>query len=85
MEYDTSTVNGGILRGRSARKRHSYDRVQPEQHDFNGVTTLHSVDLIQNGHATFTNFTNGGRLTNNNAAQREGGTNTASGIIVVNQ
>jgi T5SS/PEP-CTERM-associated repeat protein/autotransporter-associated beta strand protein len=86
VEYVAATINGGILRGDlPGTGTHTIVASGFADTIFNGVTIQNSVDLVQNGYANFTNVTNGGRLTSNEFLFFDGGVNTTSGHIIVNQ
>jgi len=80
VEYNNSTINGGFLRGSGT---HTVLAASANA-TFKGVTTFNSTNIVQNGAASFVNFTNGGSLTSNAAANFSGFTNTSSGVLTVN-
>ena len=80
VEYAGVNVSGGFFRGPGVHRIVS----NPSTSQFTGVTVYNSVDLVQEGTATFINFTNAGRLTNSAALTLDGGTNASSGNITIN-
>ena len=79
VEYNGATINGGFLRGSGIHMT-----LPGGMNNFNGVTTYNSTVFQQDGPANFTNFTNGGELTNNAPMTWNGGTNASSGQLNVN-
>jgi len=79
VEYNNTTVNNGFLRGAG-----THTLLAGGSNVLNGVTTYNSTSVLQAGAATFNNFSNGGKLTNNAAASINGGSNNSSGVINVN-
>ena len=79
VQYNAATVNGGYLRGPG-----SHATLPGTANNFNGVTTYNSTLFQQNGADSFTNFTNGGQLTNNAVMTWNGGVNAGSGQFNVN-
>lgn len=79
VEYSNTTVNNGFLRGPG-----QHTLLAGSTNAFNAVTTYNSTTLLQNGTASFSNFSNGGKLINHASATLDGGSNTSSGIINVN-
>ena len=79
IEYNNAIVNNGFLRGAG-----THTLLAGAANTLNNVTTYNSTNITQAGTASFSNFTNGGKLTNNATATISGGTNTSSGIITVN-
>ncbi len=85
VEYSAATVNGGVLRGQLPGAGSHTIVSGGNNTRFNGVTILNSVDMIQNNAASLTNVTNGGRLTSNAFLFCDGGVNSTSGNIIINQ
>ena len=78
VEYNTATVNGGFLRGPG-----THTLLAGGTNTFNGVTSF-GANIVQNSPANFNNVTNGGTLTNNAELNFDGGVNTSSGTITIN-
>ncbi len=79
IEYNNATVNGGFLRGPG-----THTILPGTTASFAGVTSFNTTNMIQNGTANLTNFTNGGQITNGAVLNWDGGSNTASGRLTVN-
>ena len=84
VEYIGATINGGLLRGNLPGAGTHTIVSAANNTRLNDVTIQNSVDLIQNGATNFANVSNGGRLTSNAFLFYDGGTNTTSGNIIVN-
>ena len=79
VQYANATVNGGFLRGPG-----THTTLPGTSNYFNGATTYASTIFLQNGTDTFTNFTNGGQVTNNAPLVWDGGENNIGGGLIVN-
>ena len=85
VQYNGATINGGYLRGPG-----THTTLAGSSNFFNGSTTYNSTAFQQFGADTFTNFTNGGTLTNGTLTNHgatllwDGGINAASGRMTVN-
>jgi len=69
-------VSGGFLRGPGTQF--------VEAARFTGTTAMADAFVLQQGQATLTSFTNGGRLTNLAPLVWDGGVNTSSGVVRFN-
>jgi hypothetical protein len=79
VEYDSAKIHGGFLRGPGT---HTI-LAAANQTSFTGVTTFNSTNIVQNGSAALSNFTNGGTITNNAGLVFNGGVNAATGVVNV--
>ena len=79
--FTNSTVIGGFLRGPGTHLLN-----EGPTNTFRGVTTFNSTNIVQNGTAVFTDFTNGGSLVNNanSTLELDGAVNASSGVLTVN-
>ena len=80
MEYLGANVRGGFLRGPGTHTVLSGG----SETRFTGVTTFNSTHIVQDGNATFTNFSNGGSFISNAPANFDGVVNATSGVITIN-
>jgi autotransporter-associated beta strand protein len=79
VQYANTTLNGGFLRGPG-----THTTMPGTSNYFSGTTTYASTVFLQNGSDTFTNFTNGGEVTNNAPLVWDGGINNGGASLTVN-
>jgi autotransporter-associated beta strand protein len=79
VQYANAAISGGFLRGPG-----THTTLPGTSNFFSGVTTYTSTNFLQNGSDTFTNFTNGGQVTNNAPLVWDGGVNSGGANLVVN-
>jgi len=80
VEYQGATVRGGFLRGPGVHAILPDDELAA----FTAVTTFNSTNVVQDGAASFTNFTHGGALANNAPLVLDGGVIASAGTLTVN-
>ena len=79
IEYANVTINGGFLRGPGV-----HTVLPGATVNLNGVTSFNSTTLTQNGVANLTNVSNGGQIANGAILNWDGGANSSSGRLIVN-
>ena len=79
VQYQNATINGGFLRGPG-----THTTLPGTCNYFSGATAYASTNFLQNGTDTFTDFANGGQVTNNSPLTWDGGGNAIGGSLVVN-
>lgn len=78
VQYTNAFIQGGFLRGPGMQTT-----LLGTSNYFSGTTTYASTLFLQNGTDTFTNFTNGGQVTNNAPLVWDGGVNNAGANLTV--
>ena len=79
VQYANATINGGFLRGPG-----THVTLPGTSNYFSGATTYVTTIFLQNGSDTFSNFSNGGQVTNNGPLIWDGGENNLGGNLTVN-